>query len=80
MMSTQSEIAKTVTIIFLGIHCLGVYSGGWNTKGVLNSNGNPLYGFPTVFRFEQNGGHFVQNRKSEQNGYYFFWIYNGLVF
>ena len=44
-----------------------LYSGGWNTKRVLNSNGHPLFGFPMAFRFEQNGGHFL-------------WISNGSVF
>ena len=38
-----------------------VYSGGWNTEYVLNSNGNPLFGFLMVFCLEQNGSHFVQN-------------------
>ena len=36
--------------------------------------------FLMVFCFKQNGGHFVQNYwKSNQNGYRFAWISNGLV-
>ena len=34
---------------------------GWNTKRVLNSNGNPLFGFLMVFCFDQIApAHFVR--------------------
>ena len=56
------------------------YSGGWNTECVRNSNGNPLFGFPMVFYFEQSGGHFFKNHwKSKQNGCTFVRISNGSV-
>ena len=43
--------------------------------------GSMAFGFLLVFCFEQNGGHLVQyHSKSEQNGRYFLWISNGLVF
>ena len=57
------------------------YNGGWNTEWVWNSSGNPLFGFPMLFCFEQSSCNFFKNHwKFEQNGLNFVQISNGSVF
>ena len=49
-------MSKYTTLLFLKVQ--------WGLVNRTRSefNGNPLFGFPMVFLFEQNGGHFVQNQ------------------
>ena len=44
-----------------GICIPTVYSGGWNIQRSQNSNCSPLFGFPMLFHFEQNGAIFSQS-------------------
>ena len=77
----QANRMDLLTMLTTRYLILFFYGGGWNTERILNSYGNPLFGFPMVFHFEQNGGHFVKNPwKFEQNGRHFVWIHNGSVF